>query len=48
VSKMSLDGGDATVARSGPVGFFEVTVDGMWHCWTAGLRAPRGGGGVNR
>jgi hypothetical protein len=31
----SLDGGDAALARSGPAGFFEVTVDGTWHCSTA-------------
>jgi hypothetical protein len=28
VSKTSLDGGDAALARSGPTGVFEVTVDG--------------------
>jgi hypothetical protein len=28
VPKTSLDGGDATLARSGSVGFFDVTVDG--------------------
>jgi hypothetical protein len=37
VPKTSLDGGDAALARSGPAGVFEVTVDGMWHCWTAGF-----------
>jgi hypothetical protein len=28
VPKTSLDGGDAALARSGPAGVFEVTVDG--------------------
>jgi hypothetical protein len=28
VPKTSLDGGDVALARSGPVGGFEVTVDG--------------------
>jgi hypothetical protein len=37
VPKTLLDGGDAALARSGPAGVFEVTVDGMWHCWTAGF-----------
>jgi hypothetical protein len=35
VPKTLLDGGDAALARSGPAGVFEVTVDGKWHCWTA-------------
>jgi hypothetical protein len=38
VPKMSLDGGDAALARSGSVGVFDVTVDG---CGTVGLRASR-------
>jgi hypothetical protein len=41
VPKTSLDGGDAALARSGPVGVFEVTVDGMWHCWIAGFPKRR-------
>jgi hypothetical protein len=41
VPKTSLDGGDAALARSGPMGVFEVTVDGMWHCWTAGFSKRR-------
>jgi hypothetical protein len=52
VPKTSLDGGDAALARSGPAGFFEVTVDGMWHCWTAGFPKRRAvcikGGGAAR
>jgi hypothetical protein len=38
VPKTSLDGGDATLARSGSAGVFDVTVDG---CGTVGLRASR-------
>jgi hypothetical protein len=38
VSKMSLDGGDAALARSGSVGVFDVTVDGRG---TVGLRVSR-------
>jgi threonine dehydrogenase-like Zn-dependent dehydrogenase len=34
VSKTSLDGVDAALARSGPAGVFEVTVDG---CGIVGL-----------
>jgi hypothetical protein len=41
VPKTSLDGGDVALARFGPVGVFEVTVDGMWHCWTAGFPKRR-------
>jgi hypothetical protein len=41
VLKTSLDGGDAALAQSGPAGVFEVTVDGMWHCWTAGFPKRR-------
>jgi hypothetical protein len=41
VPKTSLDCGDAALTRSGPVGVFEVTVDGMWHCWTAGFPKRR-------
>jgi hypothetical protein len=36
VLKMSLDGGDAALARSGSVGVFDVTVDGRG---TVGLQA---------
>jgi hypothetical protein len=39
--KTSLDGGDAALARSGPVGVFELTVDGTWHCWTVGFSKYR-------
>jgi hypothetical protein len=39
--KTSLDGGDAALARSGPAGVFEVTVDGTKHCWTAGFPKRR-------
>jgi hypothetical protein len=38
VPKTSLDGGDAALARSGPVGVFEVTFDGRG---TVGLRVSR-------
>jgi hypothetical protein len=38
VPKTSLDGGDATLARSGSVGVFDVTIDGRG---TVGLRASR-------
>jgi hypothetical protein len=38
VSKTLLDGGDATLARSGSAGVFDVTVDGRG---TVGLRASR-------
>jgi hypothetical protein len=38
VLKTSLDGRNAALARSGPVGFFEVTVDGRG---TVGLRVSR-------
>jgi hypothetical protein len=38
VSKTSLDGGDAALARSGPVGVFDVTFDGRG---TVGLRVSR-------
>jgi hypothetical protein len=38
VLKKSLDGGDAALARSGPTGVFEVTVDGRG---TVGLRVSR-------
>jgi hypothetical protein len=41
VPKTSLDGGDAALARSGSAGVFEVTVDGTWHCWTAGFPKRR-------
>jgi hypothetical protein len=37
VPKTSLDARDAALARSGPTWVFEVTVDGMWHCWTVGF-----------
>jgi hypothetical protein len=38
VPKTSLDGGDAALARSGPAGFFEVTVDERG---AVGLRVSR-------
>jgi hypothetical protein len=38
VPKTSLDGGDATLARSGSAGVFDVTVDGRG---TVGLRVSR-------
>jgi hypothetical protein len=38
VPKMSLDGGDVALARSGPTGVFEVTFDGRG---TVGLRVSR-------
>jgi hypothetical protein len=38
VPKTSLDGGDATLARSGSAGVFDVTVDGRS---TVGLRISR-------
>jgi hypothetical protein len=38
VLKTSLDGGDAALARSGPAGVFEVTVDGRG---TVGLRVSQ-------
>jgi hypothetical protein len=38
LSKTSLDGGEAALARSGPAGVFEVTVDGRG---TVGLRVSR-------
>jgi hypothetical protein len=38
VPKTSLDGGDAALARSGPVGVFDVTVDGRS---TVGLRVSQ-------
>jgi hypothetical protein len=38
VPKMSLDGGDAALARSGSAGVFDVTVYGRG---TVGLRASR-------
>jgi hypothetical protein len=38
VPKMSLDGGDVALARSGPTGVFDVTVDGRS---TVGLRVSR-------
>jgi hypothetical protein len=38
VPKMSLDGGDVALARSGPAGFFEVIFDGRG---TVGLRVSR-------
>jgi hypothetical protein len=38
VSKTSLDGGDAALARSSSVGVFDVTVDGRG---TVGMRASR-------
>jgi hypothetical protein len=38
VSKTSLDGGDAALARSGPTRIFEVIVDGRG---TVGLRVSR-------
>jgi hypothetical protein len=38
VSKASLDGGDAALARSGSAGVFDVTVDGRR---TVGLRVSR-------
>ncbi|OIF90241.1 hypothetical protein A7M93_21165 [Acinetobacter baumannii] len=38
VPKTSLDGGDAALARSGPAGVFEVTVDGRG---AVGLRVSR-------
>jgi hypothetical protein len=38
VPKMSLDGGDAALARSGSTGVFDVTVDGRG---TVGLWASR-------
>jgi hypothetical protein len=41
VPKTSLDGGDAALARSGSAGGFELTVDGAWHCWTAGFSKRR-------
>jgi hypothetical protein len=41
VPKTSLDGGDAALAQSGLAGVFEVTVDGTWHCWTAGFPKRR-------
>jgi hypothetical protein len=38
VPKTSLDSGDAALARSGPAGVFEVTVDGRG---TVGLRVSQ-------
>jgi hypothetical protein len=38
VPKMSLDGGDAALARSGSTGVFDVTVDGRG---TVGLRVSQ-------
>jgi hypothetical protein len=38
VPKTSLDGGDAALTRSGPAGFFDVTVDRRG---TIGLRVSR-------